>query len=131
MITGAPVGVHRFAASRETCRLIAVRGYGSASGSKAMTHERGRKTPGRLPVAALALVVLATGRPGAAAELGLPGQLPSLQIHGFVSQGFLLTSANDYLADSSRGSFEFSEVGLNVTLPATDRLTLGLQVFSR
>ena len=55
----------------------------------------------------------------------------SLDVHAFISQGFLFTSANDYLADSSRGSFEFSEVGLNVTLPATDRLTLGLQIFSR
>ena len=70
-------------------------------------------------------------RPAAAAELSLPGQLPSLDVHGFISQGFLLTSANDYLADSSRGSFEFSEVGLNLTLPATDRLTLGVQIFSR
>jgi hypothetical protein len=96
-----------------------------------MSQERGRRTPGILPVAALALAVLAAGRPAGAVELGLPGQFPPLQIHGFISQGFLLTSANDYLADSSRGSFEFSEVGLNVTLPATDRLTLGLQVFSR
>src|SRR6267143_2244232 len=97
-----------------------------------MSQQRGRGTPRCVPVAALALVALATGRPaGAAIELGLPGGLPPLQIHGFISQGFLLTSANEYLADSSKGSFEFSEVGLNVTLPATDRLTLGLQVFSR
>ena len=96
-----------------------------------MDLKRGRRTPSGLSVAALALAVLATSRPGGAVELGLPGQLPPLQIHGFISQGFLLTSANEYLADSSKGSFEFSEVGLNVTLPATDRLTLGLQVFSR
>jgi hypothetical protein len=62
--------------------------------------------------------------------LSLPGDIPELDVHGFVSQGFLLTSANDYLADSSRGSFEFSEVGLNFTLPATDRLRLGVQLFS-
>jgi len=95
-----------------------------------MRHERGNGTSNRLLLAGLAVAVLA-GRPAAAVELGLPGQLPSLQIHGFASQGFLLTSANEYLAQSSRGSFEFSEVGLNLTLPATDRLTLGLQVFSR
>jgi len=79
----------------------------------------------------LAVVVAAVAPRARAADLGLPGLLAPLQIHGFVSQGFLVTSANDYLADSSRGSFEFSEVGLNVTLPATDRLTLGVQVFSR
>ena len=63
--------------------------------------------------------------------MSLPGSLPQLELHGFASQGFLLTTANNYLANSSRGSFEFSEVGLNFTLPATDRLRLGLQLFSR
>jgi hypothetical protein len=67
----------------------------------------------------------------AAVELALPGNLPDLQLHGFVSQGYLLSSANNYLAETSRGSFEFSEVGLNVTLPVTDRLQLGVQMFSR
>jgi hypothetical protein len=67
----------------------------------------------------------------AAAELALPGDLPELQLHGFISQGYLLSSSNNYLADTSRGSFDFSEVGLNLTLPATDRLRLGMQLFSR
>src|SRR6202171_2725980 len=80
-----------------------------------------------LAVSALALVAT---RPAAAVELSLPGELGQLQVHGFISQGFLLTTANDYLAHSSHGSFEFTEVGLNFTLPATDRLTLGLQIFS-
>src|SRR5437870_10659659 len=84
----------------------------------------------RFVLAVSALVLLAQ-RPAAAAGLTLPGQLAELQIHGFVSQGFLLTSANDYLAHSSHGSFEFSEVGVNFTLPATDRLTLRVQLFSR
>lgn len=52
-------------------------------------------------------------------------------MHGFVSQGYLLTSANNYLAETSQGSFEFSEVGLNFTLPATDKLRLGMQFFAR
>src|SRR5256886_3759494 len=82
----------------------------------------------RFVLAVSALVLLAQ-RPAAAAGLTLPGQLAELQIHGFISQGFLLTSANDYLAHSSEGSFEFTEIGLNFTLPATDRLTLGLQIF--
>ncbi|TMB18333.1 MAG: hypothetical protein E6J65_18320 [Deltaproteobacteria bacterium] len=83
----------------------------------------------RFVLAVSALALLAQ-RPAAAAGLTLPGQLAELQIHGFLSQGFLLTSANDYLAHSSEGSFEFTEIGLNFTLPATDRLTLGLQIFS-
>ena len=83
----------------------------------------------RFVLAVSALALLAQ-RPAAAAGLTLPGQVTELQVHGFISQGFLLTSANDYLARSSKGSFEFTELGLNFTLPATDRLTLGLQIFS-
>src|SRR3989475_517531 len=96
-----------------------------------MSLERRGPISKGLPVAAVVLAALATVRPAGAAELELPGLLAPLQIHGFVSQGFLLTSDNNYLANSSRGSFEFSEVGVNITLPATDRLTLGVQVFTR
>ena len=81
-------------------------------------------------VLAMSALALLAQRPAAAAGLTLPGQVAELQVHGFISQGFLLTSANDYLARSSKGSFEFTELGLNFTLPATDRLTLGLQIFS-
>jgi hypothetical protein len=66
-----------------------------------------------------------------AIDFDLPGDLPPLAIHGFISQGYLLTNSNDYLAaETTRGSFEFSEVGLNFTLPATDKLRLGIQLFS-
>jgi hypothetical protein len=81
-------------------------------------------------VLAVSALVLFAQRPAAAAGLTLPGHLAELQVHGFISQGFLLTSANDYLAHSSEGSFEFTEIGLNFTLPATDQLTLGVQIFS-
>jgi len=80
-----------------------------------------------LAVSALALVA---SRPAAAAELSLPGELGQLQVHGFISQGFLYTTDNNYLANTSRGSFEFTELGLNFTLQPIDRLTLGLQIFS-
>ena len=33
--------------------------------------------------------------------------------------------------NSKRGSFEFSEVGLNFTQPLTDRLRTGIQLFAR
>lgn len=55
----------------------------------------------------------------------------SLQVHGFVSQGFLVTSDNNYLAESTRGSFEFTEVGLNFTKPLTQDLRVGVQLFAR
>jgi hypothetical protein len=57
--------------------------------------------------------------------------LSNVQVHGFVSQGFIKTTNNDYLASSKRGSFEFSEVGLNFTANLTDNLRAGFQLFAQ
>jgi hypothetical protein len=65
-----------------------------------------------------------------AEEAELPEEAP-LEIHGFVSQGFIKTTENNYLADSERGSFEFTEVGLNLTKSLSDDLRVGIQVFAR
>ncbi|HKU41099.1 MAG TPA: hypothetical protein VJR89_23210 [Polyangiales bacterium] len=53
------------------------------------------------------------------------------EVHAFVSQGFILTSKNNYLARSKRGSFEFNEVGLNVSKNLSDDVRLGMQLFAR
>jgi hypothetical protein len=55
-----------------------------------------------------------------------------MQIHGFVSQGYIKTTSNDYLAESGRkqGSFDFSEVGINFTKPLSDKLRVGIQLFT-
>jgi hypothetical protein len=54
-----------------------------------------------------------------------------VEVHAFVSQGFIKSTANNYLAASERGSFEFSEAGLNVTKVLSDRLRMGVQLFTR
>ena len=54
-----------------------------------------------------------------------------VQVHGFVSQGFIKTTDNNYLAGSERGSLEFTEAGLNVTKQLTEDLKLGVQLFTR
>jgi hypothetical protein len=61
------------------------------------------------------------------------GDAPSLalEVHGFVSQGFIKTNENNYLANSERGSFEFNEVGINFTKSLTDQLRIGVQLFTR
>jgi hypothetical protein len=51
-------------------------------------------------------------------------------IHGFVSPGFIMTTDNNFLANSKGGSFEFDEVGINFTVPLTDKLRAGLQLFA-
>lgn len=55
-----------------------------------------------------------------------------VQLHGFVSQGYIKTTANNYLAHSARpgGSFEFTEVGVNITKPISDRLRVAMQIFA-
>ena len=79
----------------------------------------------------LALVaVVAFARPAAALDLGDPDSAPALEVHGFVSQGFAKSTANDYLLHSSKGSFEMSEAGLNFTSQLTERLRVGIQLFA-
>ena len=54
------------------------------------------------------------------------------EVHGFASQGFLLTTGNDYLVeDSTDGSFQLSEVGINYSRDLTDKLRFGLQLFAQ
>jgi hypothetical protein len=74
---------------------------------------------------------MAAAREAAAADVALPATSSSVEIHGFVSPGFVVTTANNYLAKSRRGSFEFAEVGINFTVPITDRLRTGVQLFAR
>ena len=62
------------------------------------------------------------------AEAGTAG-LP-IEVHGFVSQGFIKSTDNNYLAESKRGSFEFSEVAINFSKDLTDRMRIGMQLFT-
>jgi len=64
--------------------------------------------------------------------LSLPPRLPPTQIHAFVSQGYFRSTKNNYLVqESTRGSFEFTEVGINFTQLLTDDLRTGIQIFAR
>lgn len=68
-----------------------------------------------------------------ACTAGIPAaDLAGLEFHGFYSQAYVKTSANEYLADQSqRGSFDVAEIGLNAGWQATDRLRLSVQVFAK
>jgi hypothetical protein len=57
--------------------------------------------------------------------------ITDVSIHGFLSQGYLLSSANDYLVNSEEGSANFNEAGLNFTCAPSTRLRLGMQLLSR
>ena len=53
-------------------------------------------------------------------------------VHATVSQGFMLTTGNDYiLTDTTHGSFQLSELGVNLTKEITDNLRIGAQAFAQ
>lgn len=56
----------------------------------------------------------------------------TVNIHGFISQGYLISDQNDYFfADTEDGTFEFNEIGINFTIQPTDQLRVGAQLISR
>lgn len=81
-----------------------------------------------LPVLAFLLAVVAPCR-AKAADIPVVDE-HKVEVHGFVSPGFVVTTGNNYLAKSKRGSFEFSEVGLNFTVQLTEKLRTGVQIFA-
>lgn len=83
-----------------------------------------------LPRLVVLFALLTAAMPAAAQEAGDTADPMTLQVHGFASQGVLLTTSNNYLAKTERGSFEFTEVGINFTKPLTDNLRTGIQLFS-
>lgn len=52
----------------------------------------------------------------------------SLQYHGFLSQGYIRTDHNRFFGDSDNGSFEFTELGANVTASPVSNLRLSAQL---
>ncbi|MEO6754941.1 MAG: hypothetical protein ABIP85_24470 [Chthoniobacteraceae bacterium] len=64
-----------------------------------------------------------------AVELKLGPDLPPLSLHGFASEGFLLSNEYDYLGSSRRGSFKFTEAGLNVSFNPLPRTRIAAQAF--
>lgn len=85
-----------------------------------------RRRPWQLMIAAMFAAPEAR-----ALDIGSPDQLASVEAHAFVSQGFILSSRNEYLAsNSTQGSFQLTEVGINFTKQITDKMRMGLQLFA-
>lgn len=55
----------------------------------------------------------------------------SAEIHGFINQGFINTSANPYLGDTLSGSSDYREIGLNGFWEISDKVRIAGQVLSR
>jgi len=59
-------------------------------------------------------------------------EMPDVSVHGFVSQGYLNSSDNNYLStDSMRGTTQFTEAGVALSSEVSDKLHIGVQFLSR
>lgn len=75
----------------------------------------------------LLLLLLAIHTQNCEAEFGWQ----NIEIHGFLSQGFMQSRQNNVFADTLDGTFQFNEFGLNFSTDLSSRLRTGLQFFSR
>ncbi len=53
------------------------------------------------------------------------------QFHGFLTQGFVKTDHNRFFGPSDKGSFEFTEIGVNASTRPLPELLLSAQLLSR
>lgn len=81
--------------------------------------------------AAVLIGIFCMGNVQAQAQGDVSDIIDSVDIHGFISQGYFKTSDNNYLAeDSEDGTFQFNEFGINFASQLTDELRVGLQLFA-
>jgi hypothetical protein len=59
------------------------------------------------------------------------GELFKIDIHGYISQGYMISNRNNFLTDSENGSFHFNELGINFSTGLTDKIRLGVQFAAR
>jgi len=55
---------------------------------------------------------------------------PAVDVHGFVSQGYLYTTGNTFIEQSEDGTFAYNEIGINIGSQVTDQLRIGAQIFA-
>jgi hypothetical protein len=82
-------------------------------------------------VKTIALFALACAAPPALrAQFAIEGR--PVQIHGFASQGFTYSDKNNYLTmQTSQGSFAFTDGGVNLSTPISDKFRVGAQMYIR
>lgn len=81
----------------------------------------------KLVLSITASILAACGAQGY--ELNLGTNLPPVDFHGFVSQGFLDSSKYNYLGDTTRGSFRYTEAGVNASFNPFARTRITAQGF--
>src|SRR5260370_42052973 len=85
----------------------------------------------RLPSLILGVALWVAAPVAKAADLGTEGSPAAVGVPGFVGQGFILTTSNNYLdPHTTHGSFQFSDAGINVTKSLVANLRGGVQLFA-
>jgi hypothetical protein len=97
----------------------------------AVTEAAPEATPDATPAVTAAAPESADWGAGADTASTSGSDPSSFQLHGFVSQGFMVSSKYNYLTTSKKGSFELFEAGLNVTKELDDNLRVGVQIFAQ
>jgi hypothetical protein len=78
------------------------------------------------------LFAAALGAPLLNAQFDFDVDGKSVQIHSFASQGFAYSNDNNYLTmNTSQGSFDFTDGGINVSTQLTDKFRVGAQGYIR
>jgi hypothetical protein len=81
-------------------------------------------------ITALVFICLSTGQLSLAQELRVWDR--NVQVHGFFSQGSVRSTENNWLTmDTSEGSSEMTDMGLNMSSQLTDKFRVGGQVYDR
>ena len=62
-----------------------------------------------------------------AIEIDEPG---GVDIHGFISQGYLQSNSNHFFADTGDGSFDLKDMGLSFSADISGRLRAGMQIMA-
>lgn len=114
---------------RRTSMIVAIASL--LASAPVVAQPAGEPVPAPAPVPDPALAPVEPVPVPAALPLPAAPVLRRIQVHGFVSQGAFISTANDYIGASERGTLKMTEVGLNVSTEVTDRLRAGVQLFSR
>lgn len=67
----------------------------------------------------------------AAICFGAPASAIDYQVHGYAAQGFVLSSHNDFFGDSTDGSFDYYEAGINAAVQVHPNLSFAAQAAIR
>ena len=78
------------------------------------------------------LVSLICGALAGLARGAIPlGSSSNVQIGGFIGQGYIVTDGNNYPFEDKDGTFDFREMGVNVSTTVGDHLRIGGQLFAQ